>query len=130
MPAYDTIRFTPPAPVGPVTLRDSAASATVSDVPMLLDSGADVTLLPRAAVERLGLPMDSKAVYELMSFDGRTSLAQAVHMDLIFCGRAFRGRFLLTDQECGILGRDVLNHLALLLDGPNAVWEAQRSAGG
>ncbi|MBI2924976.1 MAG: retroviral-like aspartic protease [Verrucomicrobia bacterium] len=129
MPAYDAIRFAPPAPVALVTLRNAASAASVSDVPMLLDSGADVTLLPRLAVERLGLSLDPEAVYELLSFDGRRSSAQAVHADLVFLSRTFRGRFLLTDQACGILGRDILNHLALLLDGPNASWQEPRVAG-
>jgi len=53
MPAYDAIRFTPAAPVALVVIRNPNNSDSVSDVPMLLDSGADVTLLPRSATERL-----------------------------------------------------------------------------
>src|SRR5258707_370681 len=103
MPACDAIRFVPPAPVALVTLRNAFTNTSVSDVPMLVDSGADVTLLPDSAVDRLGLSMDPKDVYDLMSFDGRTSSAQALHADLIFLSRAFRGRFLVTDQGYGIL---------------------------
>ena len=57
MPNYDTSSFDPPAPVARVTLRHPHNGATVSDVPLLLDTGADVTLLPRTAVERLGVPL-------------------------------------------------------------------------
>ncbi len=32
---------------------------------------------------------------------------------------------LLTNQAVGFLGRDVLNHLSVLLDGPRLNWEAQ-----
>jgi predicted aspartyl protease len=39
-------------------------------VTLLIDTGADVTLLPRAAVEQLGLTSDSTAQYELVGFDG------------------------------------------------------------
>lgn len=35
--------------------------------------------------------------------------------------------FLITDQEVGILGRDVLNHISLLLDGPQLFWSEERS---
>ena len=84
--------------------------------------GADVTLVPQQSVERLGVSLDLKAAYELLSFDGRKSSAQAVDLDLIFLGRTFKGRLLLTDQDCGILRRDVLNHLSLLLDGPKSRW--------
>jgi hypothetical protein len=34
----------------------------------------------------------------------------------------FRGLFLVTDDECGILGRNVLNRLSLVLDGPALEW--------
>ncbi len=123
MPAYDAIRFTPPAPLALITLRNIATGASASDVAMLLDSGADVSLVPRQAVLALGVSLDPTAVYELMGFDGNRSLAQAVNLDLGFFGRTFRGRFLLSDHECGILGRDILNHIALSLDGPNLTWD-------
>lgn len=123
MPAYDAIRFTPPAPLALITLRNLATGASASDVPMLLDSGADVSLVPRQDVLALGVSLDPTAVYELMGFDGNRSLAQAVNLDLVFLTRTFRGRFLLIDHECGILGRDILNHIALSLDGPNLTWD-------
>jgi hypothetical protein len=47
MTVYDDTLFTPPAPVARVTLRDPASDAWVGEVPMLLDTGADVTLIPR-----------------------------------------------------------------------------------
>jgi len=62
----------------------------------------------------------------LMGFDGSVSQAQAVQLNLIFLRRRFKGRFLLIQQEWGILGRDVLNHVSLLLDGPHLMWNEQR----
>jgi len=95
---------------------------------MLLDSGADVTLIPQSFIEPLGLAVDASESYEVMGFDGATSTAQAVRLDLIFLTRVFRGRFLVINQECGILGRDVLNHISLLLDGPDLTWDEQQRA--
>jgi hypothetical protein len=46
MPGYDPDQFDPPAPVARVELRDPASGAVVADVPMLIDTRADVTLLP------------------------------------------------------------------------------------
>jgi hypothetical protein len=54
MPAYDTTLFDPPAPLARVTIRHPLSGTTVSDVPMLLDTGADVTLLPQASSNSLG----------------------------------------------------------------------------
>jgi hypothetical protein len=123
MPAYDGNLFNPPAPLARVVLRQPSSGATVSDVPVLLDTGADVTLLPRAFVERLGIAADTGEGYELIGFDGSVSIARSVEVDLIFLRRAFKGRFLLIDQEWGLLGRDVLNHVALLFDGPRLDWK-------
>ncbi len=44
--------------------------------------------------------------------------------------RRFRGRFLLIDAEVGVVGRNVLNHVRLLLDGPALSWEEGPSAAG
>ena len=122
MPNYDASHFDPPAPVAAVTLRDPHSGATVSDVQVLLDTGADVTLLPRMTVERLGVPLLANEQYELMGFDGSRSFARVVMLDVLFLRRAFRGRYLLTEEERGILGRDVLNHVMVLLDGPRQQW--------
>ena len=42
--------------------------------------------------------------------------------ELLMLGRTFRGQFLVVDQQVGILGRNILNALALLLDGPQQTW--------
>jgi len=127
MPAYDDQLFNPPAPLARVTLRNSADGNAVADAPMLIDSGADVSLVSQRSLTLLGATVDPDAGYEVMGFDGRKSIAQVVSLDLIFLRRVFRGRFLVSNQECGILGRDILNHVAVLLDGPRLVWDEQKS---
>ena len=54
MPNYDASHFDPPAPVAHVTLRNPHSGATLSAVQLLVDTGADITLLPHTVVERLG----------------------------------------------------------------------------
>ncbi len=100
----------------------------IPDVPMLLDSGADVTLIPQGAVHMLGVCIRPNESYELRGFDGHTSFAPVVQLDLIFLRKTFRGRFLVINQEWGILGRDVLNHVSVLLDGPYLMWNEHRSS--
>src|SRR6266851_3419139 len=118
MPAYDTARFSPPAPVGTIEVRNPATGRAWANVPMLLDTGADVTLLPRECVNQFQILVDPSQVYELMGFDGTRSTAVAVHLDLIFLGLTFRGRFLMIEQQDGVLGRDILNHLNVGFNGP------------
>ncbi len=126
MPAYDTSRFDPPAPLANVGLRNPHTAELISDVLMLLDSGADVTLIPAAFADQLGLSADKDLIYELMGFDGSTSFASAVWLEMLFLNKTFRGRFLLIDREWGVLGRDILNLVTLMLDGPNLTWSEQR----
>jgi len=57
-----------------------------------------------------------------MGFDGSKSFAPVVMLDMVFLQRAFRGRYLLVEEERGILGRDILNHVSLLLEGPRQQW--------
>ncbi len=62
------------------------------------------------------------SAYELIAFDGTRSTASVADLDLIFLNRRFRGRYLLTTEDTGVLGRDILNHLALIMDGPRNQW--------
>ena len=127
MPAYDATHFNPPAPLREVTLRNPSTGVIVPDVVLLVDSGADVTLLSRQAVEGLGISLATGRGYEIAGFDGSKSFVPAVNLDMLFLTRLFKGQYLVIDEERGILGRDVLNHIALLLDGPRLSWDEHTS---
>src|SRR5436190_2348139 len=126
MPSYNSTWFQPPAPLTEVVLRNANTGVRWDSVPMLLDTGADVSLVPSTVVERLGLEVDPDRRYELFAFDGSASVAQIVSLDLIFLGRTFRGEFLLSDQKWGILGRNILNAVPILLDGPRLTWDERK----
>jgi predicted aspartyl protease len=122
MQAYDA-RFHPPAPIAMVVVKSHQLGVMVDDVPMLLDTGADVSLLPREQLSRLLTP-DARQ-YELESFDGTRSTAPVVSAELQLLGKSFRGQFLLIDGGHGVLGRNVLNHLSVVFDGPSGQWSEQ-----
>jgi hypothetical protein len=63
--------------------------------------------------------------YELAAFDGTKSLVSVALIDMVFLNRVYRGRYLLVNAAEGVLGRDVLNHLSLLFDGPGQQWTEQ-----
>ena len=125
MHAYDAVHFVPPAPVARVTLRNSQTRVSTSGVELLVDTRADVTLLPRAAIARIGVVPLEEPGYEVTGFGGSTSVAPVAELDLLFLRSAFRGRYLLIDEERGYLGRDILGHVALLLNGPGQHWSEQ-----
>ena len=126
MPKYDAENFDPPAPVAHVSLRDPVTGATLSNVPMLIDTGADVTLLPVSYVEQLGMKPVLDVSYEIQGFDGEPKLAQMVELDLVFLGKKFSGQFLLMDRLIGILGRNILNLLSITYDGPRGKWDEHK----
>lgn len=123
MPAYNNVLFSPPAPVANVTLRNPVSGGLLSDIALLIDSGADVTLLPKSSLEALGVNFNSNSAFELESFDGNVSSSSSVRVDLLWQGKTFKGEFLTIDQEIGYLGRDILNFLCLTLDGRSLQWE-------
>jgi hypothetical protein len=122
MTAYDDDGFAPPAPVARVVLRHPDNDVSVTGVRMLIDSGADATLLPAAVIVTLGLAGTGER-YLLESFDGTTNESESVVAVLVFMGKSFKGRFLQIELDFGVIGRNVLNHLRLVLDGPALSWQ-------
>src|SRR5580765_3929033 len=104
MVPYNTTWFDPPAPVAYVTLRDPQLDTIVTDVPLLLDTGADVSLVPHYAVQQLGTVLLSDSQHTLVGFDGSVSVSPSAQLELAFLKRTFRGRYLVIEQSWGILG--------------------------
>ncbi len=120
MENYDSARFSPPAPLATVTLRNSENGLEERDIPMLLDTGSDVTLVPQIYAKKLYLTVSRQ--FELTSFDNKKSLSRTVNLHLIFEGKTFRGEYFLVEQNYGIIGRNILNFLNLQFDGKNQLW--------
>src|SRR5438876_10884454 len=102
MPPYDAALFAPPAPLALVTLRNAGTGKSATGVAMLMDTGADISLVPVAALTQLGARPEPGRTYELAGFDGGPVTTQAVNLDLLFLGRTFRGLFVVYDQSPGI----------------------------
>ena len=125
MPTYDASRFEPPAPIATVSLRNPISRETIGEVTMLIDTGADVTFIPQAAVVALKLESSTKRDYRVTTYDGVSSLAKAVEADMLFLGVTLRGLYLVRNTEVGIVGRDVLNRFRIVLNGPELSWQEQ-----
>jgi predicted aspartyl protease len=125
MSQYDGDHFDPPAPVADGGVRAAASGGVSTQTVMLMDTGADCTLLPRSLASEIGLSVEQDRKYQLAGYDGTTREVSTTVAEVIFCRKVFRGRYALTDDRTGILGRDVLNHLRLLLDGPATSWSQE-----
>ena len=125
MPSYDSNAFDPPAPVARVLVRNPVTGEAKSGVPMLLDTGADVTLLPMSVARELGVIGSPEKTYALISFEGTSSSAIAAHAEMVFPDRRFRGQFLLIDQDLGIIGGNILNSVSLLSTARTSSWDRE-----
>ena len=119
MPSYDASHYSPSGTrcaEWPCAIS-TGTGTLLPNVQLLIDSGGDVTLLPKHAVELLGVRPVSGQEYQLVGFDGTAStVAQAIDLDMIFLNKAYRGRYLLVDSEHGVLGAGcVLSNVAMLL---------------
>ncbi|HEX2690652.1 MAG TPA: aspartyl protease family protein [Kofleriaceae bacterium] len=111
--AYDA-SFDPPAPMVPVRISAPAGEDAVM-LPMLVDTGADCTLVPASIVRRLGLPQID--VIGLTGVGGARQRATVHAAAVEFGGVRLLARIVAFVDEA-ILGRDVLNQAILRLDGP------------
>jgi hypothetical protein len=113
----------PPAPFVHVSLRRPDGNAALEDLPAQIDTAADRTVIPGALVGRLGLvPLDELAV---AGFGGQVLLAATYVVDIALRGQPPRPIEVLAHEAEPhvLLGRDILNHHRLLLDGPGLVLE-------
>lgn len=117
---YDR-RFDPPAPVVQVTVRHILQQRRRVTTAALLDTGSDVTAIPASLVQRLQLIPFSRLRLEDVSGETRTVLTYAVHLTI---GELTLPRLevIQTGLNQAIVGRDVLNHLYVLLSGPELTF--------
>ncbi len=116
-------QVTPPAPFVHLLVRADQAESTGVEVPALIDTGADLTVIPGRLVDDLGLiPFDSVSA---IGFGGQL-LALPTYM-VVVCIRGLNPITIKVlasyDEHYSLLGRDVLNRFRLSLDGPNLAFD-------
>ncbi len=119
--AYDTSSF-PPAPFLPVQLAGLTAHAETVTVQAKLDTGADLTAIPVAVIERLRLMPASEI--EVEGYDTRRATVRAYDVNLQIDQLKVTGLLVIGfAEDYVLLGRDVLNRMRVLLDGPALTTE-------
>jgi hypothetical protein len=113
----------PPAPFVNVTLRCPATGREQAGLPAQIDSAADRTVVPDTIIGALQLAQDGRAVFKGFG-------SQLVELPLYLVAVVVHDlppvltRVALGEHEPYVLlGRDILNRLRLLLDGPQLILE-------
>ncbi len=117
--------FDPPAPLAEIVLRNIETSERVENISVLLDTGADVSLLPLSAVKKLNIEPSGEKV-KLVGFDESENIADVYTLQIIFLGKRLTGDYCTIDDEIGILGRDVLNQFSITFDGKSLEWKEEK----
>lgn len=131
MPSYERSGFDPPASV--VNARLLGPNGTRADVPLLLDSGADVSVVPLSAVRAVGASIRPNRT-PIRFLGEKEIFVDEADLAVEFLRYRFRGTFLVIESSYGVLGRNVMNALLITLDGPRLQWSmttgAQRAGAG
>ena len=118
---YNKKNFNPPAPVLEVSLSIPNSQLIVK-LPALLDSGADITVIPQGITQHLQL----KYVDEVLAigYDGIQKKTFVYSVQIILQGLGdFIIETITSDAEYVIIGRDILNKWSILLKGRDEVFE-------
>jgi len=121
MIAYDT-RHNPPAPLAQVTIANVVHRRRHRNAAALLDTGSDITAIPRSLASEIQIYPIGQIRLEDVQAQTQKVLTYAVQLtvvDLIIP----RLEVILTGLDYAILGRDVLNRLYVLLNGPEARFD-------
>lgn len=120
----------PPAPIARVLFERAGEGQDTARVEahMLIDTGADISLIPRAVVNAINARPTGRTM-KVSSFDGHESDRDVIAASMHLGKYRMHVEFLLLDdgETTGIIGRNILNLLYVVLDGPNAVWSVGQS---
>lgn len=107
----------PPAPFLPVRISNLADNSGALSIPAKIDTGADVTAIPARLIESLRLAPAGEI--EVEGYDSRRAALYCydvvLHVDQL---RVVGLSVIAFTEDYVPLGRDVLNLLKILLDGP------------
>lgn len=113
----------PPAPFVNVTFRNPINNVELRDVPAQLDTAADRTLVPETVVQTLSLAQIGSLAIGGVGGTTQTMPSYEVLLGVHDLPLQVIKVVASTDEKWVILGRDVLNALRLLLDGPQLALE-------
>ncbi len=119
MPYLYSTKYAWPFPSLPVVMHPVEGTSASPALPALLDTGADGTLVPAAHLK--AIQADEIYATRLRSHWGESRPVTVCLVDLEVAGYRLPGIEVVADERGKdvLLGRNVLNKLILLLNGPD-----------
>ncbi len=118
--AYNA-KYYPPAPHLQIRLGIPDESLKIGPLTAFLDSGADITIVPLRYIRRLPAAVDN--LRHLRSQWGENRVVEVYRLDVGIGDIRLPAIQIVADKrgEEIIVGRDILNMLRVLLDGPKQI---------
>lgn len=122
-----SLDYKPPAPVIAVEIFPIQSTPVGKNtnfpkvlVSMLIDTGADMSIIPIEVIKRLEKESGMKLPYELIEvkdFEGQETAHKIYELGIKIKNNYHMAKFLEVDDEGGILGRDILNKYKIIFEG-------------
>lgn len=116
--------YHPPMPMVELSIG-LPLSETIVDLPVIVDSGADATMIPVHYLQQVGARRSRKAIMRGVTGVGSLVNLYAVAIQFGPYRQGFAEVVGVVDGGETIVGRDLLNHLMVTLNGPALVVEVQ-----
>lgn len=115
--------YRPPIPAVQISLGLPGQEPTLGPLLAIVDTGADATLVPLAYVKKIGAPKVDTGYLRSQWGERRAVFIYAIALQI--GSRRFAVIWAVGDDSSNeiVIGRNVLNQLCMLLDGPAATLE-------
>ena len=117
------VQMLPPAPLVRVHLCSPKAGSNVLELPAQIDTGADRSLVPLAILNQLNLTPLKQILIAGVGGRVQTMPVYGVLLSVVTLTEHLVSVLGHAEEPWIILGRDVLNHHRMVLDGPNQLLE-------
>jgi predicted aspartyl protease len=113
---YDNNHYNPPAPVLPITMHIPGDSTKQVTTEALVDTGADITCLPRALINALGAEYASS--YDVFAINGLSIGSKDSYFLEFEIATTKKIVEVIAVGDEPILGRNLINEFTLQFHGP------------
>jgi len=111
----------PPGPVAAVIVSHPTSSTATSALPGKMDTGSDITVIPTSVINLVRAAARGRGW--LRHHDGSLKPLLLYILNFSVDGHLLRDvTCLAADRANVLLGRDILNHFAITLDGKNLIY--------